>query len=370
MNELSALHYLATFAGSAVLTLVLVPIAMRVAVRHGVLDHPGGYKQQESAVPYLGGVAIVAAFSTGVLVAALLRPPASGLRELALIIGLALLLSLVGLIDDLRNLPLWPRLVLMVAAGVALWVGDVGVELFNDAFIDAAITVVWVVGVTNAFNLLDNMDGLSAGVSAVAAASFFTIAAVNGQFLVAALSAGLAGCALGFLRHNFHPARVYMGDAGSLFLGFMLAVMGLKLRFDAPQEITFMVPIIVLGVAIFDTSLVTVTRIANRINPMTGGRDHASHRLVFVGLPVRVAVGLIYASGMALGWVALVLSRLDDTTTAYLLSGLVLTVGLVLGVALGAVPVHERSRRRRMMITRAEDHEQDGIAGHPERRTA
>lgn len=366
MNELGPLHYLATFVGAALLTLVLVPVAMKVAIRHGVLDHPGGYKQQQSPVPYLGGVAIVVAFSIGVLVAALLRPPISGLGELGLIMGLALALALVGLVDDLKSLGVWPRLVVMTGAAVWLWSAGVGVQLFDHAVLDGALTVLWIVGITNAFNLLDNMDGLSAGVAAIAAGSFFLIAALNGQFLVAALSVGLAGCALGFLRHNFHPARIYMGDAGSLFLGFMLAVMGIKLRFDAPREITFLVPILVLGVAIFDTTLVTVTRLANRLNPMAGGRDHTSHRLVFVGLPVRVVVALIYVGGGALGWLALAISRLDDVGTAYLLAGLLLTLATGLGVALGVVPVYERSRRRRLMIAEVATHEHGEDVPSPE----
>ncbi len=363
MNELGPGHYLAAFIGSALLTSVLVPVAMRVAVRRGILDHPGGYKQQASPVPYLGGVAIVVAFSVAVLAAAVLRPPVTGLGELALIMGLALALSLVGLVDDLRSLGPWPRLVLMIGAAVWLWSAGVGVQLFDQPVLDAVLTVVWIVGITNAFNLLDNMDGLTAGVAAIAATSFFVIASVNGQFLVAVLSVGLAGCAVGFLRHNFHPARIYMGDAGSVYLGFLLAVLGIKLRFDAPREVTFVVPIIVLGVAIFDTTLVTVTRLAYRLNPMKGGRDHTSHRLVFVGMPVPVAVGLIYAGGVALGWLALVMSRIDDSVTVYALTGLTVAVAACVGVALGTVPVHERSRRRRMMITEVVAHEEPAQLG-------
>ena len=180
------------------------------------------------------------------------------------------------------------------------------------------MTVVWVVGITNAFNLLDNMDGLSSGVAAIAAGSIFVIAASNGQFLVAALSIGLAGCALGFLRHNFHPATIYMGDAGALFLGFLLAYLGLKLRFDTPADVTFLVPIVVMGVPIFDTTLVTVTRLRARRQPVPRGRDHTSHRLVRIGLPVPAAVALIYAVGVCLGLVALVVSRVDRVS-AYLL---------------------------------------------------
>src|SRR6185295_8402540 len=157
--------------------------------------------------------------------------------------GVAIGLAFVGLLDDLRQLNPWVRLVAEIGAGVAVWVVGAGVDLWGPSLTDALVTVVWVVGITNAFNLLDNMDGLSSGVAAIAAGSIFVIAASNGQFLVAALSIGLAGCALGFLRHNFHPATIYMGDAGALFLGFVLAYLGLKLRFDGPVDATFLVPI-------------------------------------------------------------------------------------------------------------------------------
>ena len=140
------------------------------------------------------------------------------------------------MLDDLRGLSPVGAIVAEVAAGLAVWGVGAGVDLFGPGVTDAVVTVVWVVGITNAFNLLDNMDGLSSGVAAIAAGSIFVIAASNGQFLVAALSIGLAGCALGFLRHNFHPATIYMGDAGALFLGFVLAYLGLKLRFDAPDR--------------------------------------------------------------------------------------------------------------------------------------
>src|SRR5262249_25485681 len=160
----------------------------------------------------------------------------SGRGELFVVLLLAVLLAIVGLLDDLIGLSPAVRLVAEVGAGVAVWAVGGGVDLFGPDITDAVITVLWVVGITNAFNLLDNMDGLSSGVAAIAAGSLFVIAAQNGQFLVAALSIGLAGCSVGFLRHNFHPARIYMGDAGALFLGFLLAYLGMKLRFDAPTS--------------------------------------------------------------------------------------------------------------------------------------
>jgi UDP-GlcNAc:undecaprenyl-phosphate GlcNAc-1-phosphate transferase len=210
------------------------------------------------------------------------------------------------------------------------------------------------------------MDGLSAGVAGIAAASFFVIAAANGQFLIAALSLALSGCALGFLRHNFHPARIYMGDAGSLFLGFVLAAIGIKLRFEAPVEVTAFVPFIVLGIAVLDTTLVTTTRLLHGRNPLSGGRDHISHRLVFIGIPVPAAVGLIYAAAIGHGWMALVMSRLD-VVTGLLLMGLVLATDVFLGVLLAHVPVYETNTQRRMALVEVTRHPQQTPAAAAER---
>lgn len=349
--EIGGWSYLGIFAVTLALSLGLTPLALRLALRREVLDRPevGDHKGHESPVPYLGGLAIVGSFAAVVLVAAIVRPPHSGLSQLALLLGTAFVLSVIGLVDDLRNLGPFVRFAAQIGAGVAAWYADVRVDIFRGDAIDLAITVLWVVGITNAFNLLDNMDGLSAGVAAIAAGGFFLIAAVNGQFLVAGLSVALAGCALGFLRSNFHPARIYMGDAGALFLGFMLAVLGMKLQFDAPRQVTFFVPILVLGVAIFDTTLVTVTRLLHRRSPLRGGRDHTSHRLVFVGVPVPAAVGLIYAAAVSMSWLALITSRVDRGT-GFLLMGFVITAALFVGTLLGIVPVYETSTRRRMML--------------------
>lgn len=354
--ELAGWGYVGVFLGALAMSLLLTPLALRVALRRQILDEPGGHKSHTSPVPYLGGTAIVTAFAVAVGVGSLLRPPESGRDELLVILGLAVALAGLGLVDDLRGLGPWLRLAAQFAAGLGVALTGAGVAVFGWEPANVALTVVWVVGVTNAFNLLDNMDGLSAGVASIASWWFFVIAAANGQFLVAGLALGLAGCALGFLRHNFHPARIYMGDSGSLFLGFMLAVIGLRLRFDAPMQVTFLVPILVLGVAIFDTTLVTITRLLHGKSPLSGGRDHTSHRLVFVGIPVPATVALIYAGAISVGWLGLVLSRVDQVT-GYVLAGWVVCVAAFLGGLLGRTPVYESSKRRRLMIQEVFEHE-------------
>jgi UDP-GlcNAc:undecaprenyl-phosphate GlcNAc-1-phosphate transferase len=354
--------YVAVFALTTLLALVLTPLALRFAVRKQVMDHPSEIKAQESPMPYLGGVAILVAFAVVVVLGAVIDPPTSGFEELVLILGLAVGLAIVGLLDDLRGLSPWLRLGLEVAAAVTVLATPVGVQLFDNDLLDLVVTVLWIVGVTNAFNLLDNMDGLSAGVSAVAAFFLFLVSHDSGQFLVATLAIALAGCALGFLRSNFPPARIYMGDAGALFIGFLLAVLSLKLETDAPPLTALFVPVLILGVPLFDTTLVTVNRLLHKRSPVIGGRDHTSHRLVFSGVPVPVAVGMIYAGAVSLGVMAFVVSRVDRTT-GLLVFGWAAAIAITVGVALSMVPVYETSRRRRVMLRAVEDHEVEPLAG-------
>jgi UDP-GlcNAc:undecaprenyl-phosphate GlcNAc-1-phosphate transferase len=361
--DVGPLGYAAAFVISLSLSWSLTPLMLRVALRWSVLDVPDERKAQASPVPYLGGVAIVVAFSLTVLLAALAAAPAGGYRPLAAVLGAGLVLAGMGLLDDLAGLNPFLRLAIEAGAGVVVYATEPAISLPGPTWLAITVTVVWVVGVTNAFNLLDNMDGLSAGVAALAAVAFTLVAGIQGQYLVAALGAAVAGCAAGFLRHNFHPAKIYMGDAGSLFLGFLLATLSVRLRLaDAPRAVSLFVPVLILGVALFDTTLVTVNRLRHGRSPLVGGRDHASHRLVWVGIPVPVSVGLIYGVAASLGFLAILLARLD-TTSGLMLVAFVLTVGAAVFALLSSVPVYETSRRRQSMMRVVRTHEPEPPAG-------
>ncbi len=346
-------QYLGVFLGSLVLSLFLTPLAIRVALRNRILDQPGEHKTHSAPVPYLGGIAIVLSFAVVVAGTALLDSSNSGTDELVKVLAIGLALAVMGLVDDLRNLPAVSRLVLEIGAGLLVFALDLGVSFTGWRVSDAVVTVMWVVGLVNAFNMSDNMDGLSAGLATIASGSIFAVAAANGQYLVAALSAALAGCAIGFLRSNFFPARIYMGDAGAYFLGFMVAYLGLKLQFlDSPQNNTFLVPILIVSVVIFDTTLVVCARLYHRISPLQGGKDHTSHRLVKVGLPVPVAVGLIYVAAIAVGVIAFVVARIDDAS-GWILAGFVGVLMFAFGALLALVPVYETSRHSLYRISRS-----------------
>jgi UDP-GlcNAc:undecaprenyl-phosphate GlcNAc-1-phosphate transferase len=338
-------QYALIFLGAVSLSSVCTPLAIAIALRIGVLDKPGNHKSHQSPVPYLGGLAVVVSFSASMLVPVLAINESTVSHEFVVVIGVALALALLGLFDDLRGLSSTLRLACEIAAGVVLWNLDLGVQLVGVSWVDATITVFWVVGITNAFNLLDNMDGLSAGIAAIASFSFFAIAASNGQYLVAGLSLALGGCALGFLRHNFHPARVYMGDSGALFFGFLVSFVGLKLQFNISSDVSVLVPIVVCSVAVLDTSLVTIARLRHGLSPFQGGRDHVSHRLVKIGLPVPVAVTVLYVAAASVGVIAFVIARSDETA-AWVLAGLVAILLVGIGVLAYNVPVYENSKQR------------------------
>ena len=332
-------EYLAVFVATAILSIVLTPMALRYAIRANVLDQPGEYKSHKVAVPYLGGLAIVVTFVIAVILMSVLRPPHTGRGELLGVLTIAVLLAAVGLIDDLRQVsPLW-RLVAEVSAASIVWSLGNGTAVTTVEAVDLILTVLWFVGVTNAFNLLDNMDGLAAGLAAISSMTVFAVAGTNGQFLVAGLAVALAGCTVGFLRLNFHPARIYMGDSGSLFIGFLVAYLGIKLRFEGGRLVSALVPIFACSAAVFDTSLVVISRIRAGRNPFQGGQDHVSHRLVKLGLSVPAAVCTIYLGAIGVGILSFAISRLEPVS-AFLLAGLVGATLTILGGFLLTVPVY------------------------------
>ena len=324
-------EYLAVFLATVALCTVLTPWVMRLAVHWNVLDHPGGHKSHDDPVPYLGGVAIVATFALAVIILSRLWSPHGGQNELIVVLLAAVFLALVGVVDDLRHLsPLW-RILAEVAAAAIVWSLGAGVIVTTSEALNMGLTVLWLVGITNAFNLLDNMDGLAAGIAAISGLTIFAIASANAQFLVAALAIGLVGCTVGFLRHNFHPARIYMGDGGALFIGFLVAYLGIKLRFEGGRLVSAVVPVLVCSVAIFDTTLVTISRLATRRSVFQGGQDHLSHRLVRLGLSVPIAVGTIYFGAIIIGILAYVVS-ITDPTSAWVLTGM---IGITLTISGG-----------------------------------
>jgi UDP-GlcNAc:undecaprenyl-phosphate GlcNAc-1-phosphate transferase len=308
-------------------SILATPLARRVALRAGVISVPRSRDVHRAPVPMLGGAAIYAAFVVGML----LFGDRAYVRELISIFLGATLISLFGLADDHWGLPASVKMAGQALAGVVLLLGGIQVQLFNQPALDWALTLVWVVGITNALNFLDNMDGLSGGIATIAAAFFLLLAAMNEprQFLVGAMSAALIGACVGFLRYNLNPATIFMGDTGALFIGLILAALGVKLRFPANVPwVTWMVPVCVLALPIFDTTLVFVSRLRRRVNPFTtAGKDHLSHRFEALGLTRREAVLTCYLLAGACGLVGTYLAQARPSE-GYVVAGALALAGL------------------------------------------
>ncbi len=298
-------QYILIAVAAGLLAFIVTPATLIFARRNGFVAEPTSRKTHHIPIPLLGGVAIWAAF----VISLIFFAEGAEFRELAAIIIGGTLVSVVGLVDDHRGMRPRTKLFWQVVAALILVVGNVRIRFLGSPWLDVPLTVFWVVGICNAINFMDNMDGLAAGVAAVAAGSFLVIAAINGQVLVSSLAAALLGACLGFLVYNFQPALTFMGDAGSLLLGFMLAVLGIKLNFPhTHQESVWMVPLVVLGLPIFDTTLVTISRLRRRVSVAQGGADHTSHRMARLGLSHRRVVVALYTVGVALGVIAVIMS--------------------------------------------------------------
>lgn len=302
--------YLLMAASALVLAIGSTPVMRQVALRLGVIDNPAARKIHSNPVPLLGGAAMFIAF----LVALIFFGDRRYINEVIGIFVGASLMSLMGVVDDKWGLGSYIKLVGQLLAAAILIYSGVSVRLFYN-WLDIAITVAWVVGITNAFNLLDNMDGLSGGIAMIAAVFFTLLAAMGHQYLVGILAAALAGACAGFLIYNWNPAHIFMGDTGSLFLGFLLAAVGIKLRFPAnSQTITWMIPVLVLALPIFDTTLVFISRLRRGKNPLTTpGKDHISHRLAHLTGSRREAVLICYLIAGAVGLSAVFVAEANTT---------------------------------------------------------
>src|SRR5579863_2453850 len=340
------LAFLIALFASLMLTVPVRALALRV----GMVDLPGPRKVHLTPIPLLGGLAMYAAVVIAVLFA---FTGAARQQVVGILIG-ATLVAGVGILDDRGILHHQVKLFIgMPMAATILLVSGIHAQVFSvllggrtGNILDAALTIVWVVGITASFSILDHMDGLCAGVAAMASVFFALIAYLNGQTLVSTLAAAVLGAAAGFLRWNFKPAKIFMGDGGAMFLGFLMATLGLKLRLEnASHLVCWMVPVLILGATIFDTTLVTISRSRRGLLPFaTPGKDHAAHRFANLGLGHRGAVLTLYLLGAFSGGAAVLVSYLT-TTGAILVSLVALSVTFV-GVYLLERAPYERQARK------------------------
>lgn len=299
----------------------------------GFVDRPGARKVHLRPMPLLGGVAIYLAF---VLAVAFTMETGTRTQILGILSG-ATLLALTGILDDSGVLHHQVKLFIsMPLAACMLIAAGIRADIFSQIvggrsgrFADIALTVFWVVGVTAAFSILDHMDGLCAGIAALASAFFTLSAAINGQRMICTLAAAALGASLGFLRWNFTPAKIFMGDGGAMFLGFLMATLGLKLRPGGSHPAAdWLVPVLILAIPIFDTALISISRSRRGLLPFSSpGKDHTAHRLANLGFGQARAVLVLYGVAAIAGMVA---------TMAPYVEGVFRTVGCALLLAVTA----------------------------------
>ena len=291
----------------------LTPVMRKIALKIGAVDRPNlDRKTQKEPVPYLGGVAILIGITIASFAALLYSDFSTETFNKALSVLLpAILISAMGLYDDLKGLEPWPRLVAQTIAGIAVAIyliqNDTLGQAFSNQAINYAVTIFWIVGICNSINFFDNLDGGASGTVAVISIFLFAIAFNQGQSLVSALAVITAGATLGFLIWNKTPAKIYMGDAGALFLGIIIAVLTIRLDPEVgPQSRALAIPLLLMAVPILDTTTVVISRLSRGISPFTGGRDHLSHRLMRKGLGRKATAYVLWAMAAAFGIVAYV----------------------------------------------------------------
>ena len=306
------LYYVAPFLLSFFLSAALTPLVRRNALRLGKVAEPREDRWHTKPTALMGGVAIFCSFLLAVILTAILLPTAHILKEFLPLLLCASLVFLLGLVDDIYRLSPQTKLVGQVIAAAVLVFFGFKINWFVSYTLNTLVSVFWIVGITNAFNLLDNMDGLSAGIAFISSLFIGIITLLNlasgpanGQLLVVAMFMGVL---LGFLLYNFQPASIFMGDSGSLFIGFILAGISTHQRVLHSGNLLpiIMVPVLILFIPILDTGFVSVMRTLFGRSIARGGRDHSSHRLVAIGLPERKAVLMLYAFSVLGGAVALV----------------------------------------------------------------
>lgn len=324
--------YIGAFLIALAVSFFLTPKIISLAIKAGAMDAPDERKVHSKPIPRMGGIAIYIAF----MVAVIATTPLSS--EIIGLLAGGTLIMLVGIVDDLKGLPAKVKLLGQIIAAAVLILFDIRIDWLTGPFggmvylemLAIPATLFWVVGLTNTVNLIDGLDGLAAGVASIAAITILLVALQQEIVLVSLLTAGLAGSALGFLQHNFNPAKIFMGDTGSMFLGYMLAGISIIGAVKSAATIALIVPILALGLPIMDTSFAIFRRAINGKPIFKPDRGHLHHRLLDMGFNQKQAVLLMYAISGCLGLSAIALSEVNG------LLGIIIVIGVIVVALIGA----------------------------------
>lgn len=331
----SIIRVLVALLCAGVVSFAATPLVKSLSVKVGAIDVPkDGRRMHDHPIPRLGGLAIFLGF----IFATLLFIPLNTAKQ-GMLLG-AVIIVILGIFDDIYALPAKLKfLVQLVAALVAVLAGNKievlsNPNIFSDSpvwnlgWLSIPVTVIWIVAITNAVNLIDGLDGLACGVSTISAATMLMIALLVSELDVAMMMGALAGACIGFLPYNFNPAKIFMGDTGATFLGFIMATVSVEGMFKMYNIISFVVPFLMLGLPIFDVCFAVVRRISNGQSPMSPDRSHVHHRLIDMGFSQKQAVGVLYVISAILGLSAVVL------TASGALKAMVFLVAMALAAAI------------------------------------
>jgi UDP-GlcNAc:undecaprenyl-phosphate GlcNAc-1-phosphate transferase len=316
--------FLFTFGTALGVSLALTPWMARTALSIGIVDKPDGeLKNHQEPIPYMGGLAVFVAFLIG------FSPFYELDRQvLAILLG-GTLIVLLGFLDDIGDLRPATKLLGQTLAVLIVMKAGIAIKIvFLPPYIAYPLSFIWLLGMTNAFNIIDIMDGLSSGVGAIASLFLFIVAAATGQTGVATMILALMGALLGFLKYNYQPARIYLGDAGSLFIGFMLGALSMVEKYATVNPVAVLAPVLILGIPIFDTLFVMIVRWLRGLNPLKGSPDHFALRLRKWKLTVKQTVVLSYGVAFMLGLAAMVMVYGDERIALWTL--FVVSMGLML----------------------------------------
>jgi UDP-GlcNAc:undecaprenyl-phosphate GlcNAc-1-phosphate transferase len=360
------LSVLAAFFLSGIISFLLTPPVKKLAYRIGAIDVPkDGRRMHKRPTPRLGGLAIFGGFLIAAVLTGQLTP-----QRLWILAGAAVIVVL-GIFDDRNALSAKFKFVIQIlAAAIPVIFGDLRIAMFTNPFLfsdslywnlgalSIPITILWIVAITNAVNLIDGLDGLAVGVSSIASMTMLAVALFIGETEIAVILAALAGACVGFMPYNLNPASIFMGDTGSTFLGYMLATLSIQGLFKVYALISFAVPFLILGLPIFDTAFAIVRRVLSGRSPLAPDRGHVHHRLIDMGFNQKQAVAILYVISVVLGLIAVVLTTSGELRAMVLVAAVI--IGLIVSGFLflsnGQHKIKESERRHRQEM--AEQQEQ------------
>ncbi|WP_379138563.1 MraY family glycosyltransferase [Paenibacillus sp. sgz500958] len=315
------------------LTVLLTPAAMMLANKFDIVDHPNGVlKRHYKSTPYLGGIALfISVIATALM---LKRTEFLDLKHLGLFLG-GLIIVCGGLIDDKRALPPGLKMGVQIAAAICAMYSGLHTNFNAPPGLNSVLTLLWIIGGVNAFNLIDIMDGLAAGVAALSALFLGVLLLLKGEIFYSSLLFALSGACLGFLLFNFNPARIFLGDAGSQFLGYLLFCLAIQWSTNETFGHRLFIPLFILAIPLFETFFVSVMRLRRRVSPFRGSNDHFALRMVKVGLSIKATVGLTLLCSVTLGLAAILILKYD--AASYYTIGIALLLVLILFHRLGGI---------------------------------